>query len=540
MIGAYVADELYGSAEKAYGETIKGKRICVSDCGVVEQQDDTLEEGGTDDFLFMPYSCAVKMARNASINNYTFTIRDLSAATEGKNLIENFLYEKFKNEDLYTVTAMSEMLDSLNSMIAMVSAGLGGIAGISLLVAGVGVMNIMLVSVTERTREIGIRKALGAKRSVIMQQFVIEAAVTSSLGGVIGILLGSIATSTIGALAGLNATPTPMAVIVSFSVSVGIGLLFGYMPASRAAKLNPIDALRVSKEEREHEQKNFETKIVFWRCPAEIMFCFRLCRDVICCLQMPAKVCASHCCGSSTACVCVCDCPQFPSYASDKAVETVYLVTPAHVWWETDTTGKWSSVSKAHEYQVKLYIADSVDRDEDNWRKVDFDDESMEEAECVMTKRTRGNLLRFQRLHWMTFTPTSSWCGPPKVSEQAYVKAGSWVGSPDADYRAAQVIGYTDGKWRNYLEGSRYQLEDGSYLGAGWQRIEASWYLLDDQGYRLTGWQERDGNRYYLGETGQMATDWFVWNDNWYYADKTGAMQTGWVMTEPGEILLYG
>ena len=105
-------------------------------------------------------------------------------------------------------------------------------------------MNIMLVSVTERTREIGIRKALGAKRNVIMQQFVIEAAVTSSLGGVIGILLGSIATSTIGALAGLNATPTPMAVIVSFSVSVGIGLLFGYMPASRAAKLNPIDALR--------------------------------------------------------------------------------------------------------------------------------------------------------------------------------------------------------------------------------------------------------------------------------------------------------
>lgn len=233
VIGAYVADELYGSAEKAYGETIKVNGYAFQIVGVVEQQDDPLEEGGTDDFLFMPYSCAIKMARNASINNYTFTIRDLSAATEGKTLIENFLYEKFKNEDLYTVTAMSEMLDSLNSMIAMVSAGLGGIAGISL-----------LVSVTERTREIGIRKALGAKRSVIMQQFVIEAAVTSSLGGVIGILLGSIATSTIGALAGLTATPPPMAVIVSFSVSVGIGLLFGYMPASRAAKLNPIDALR--------------------------------------------------------------------------------------------------------------------------------------------------------------------------------------------------------------------------------------------------------------------------------------------------------
>lgn len=244
VIGAYVANELYGSAEKAYGETIKVNGYAFKVVGVAEQQETTMEDRGSDDFLWMPYSCAVKIARNANINNYTFAIRELTEASDHKTLIEDYLYEKFKNDDLYTVTAMSEMLDSLNSMIAMVSAGLGGIAGISLLVAGVGVMNIMLVSVTERTREIGIRKALGARRSVVMQQFVIEAAVTSSIGGVIGILLGSLATSAVGALAGLNAMPTPAAVVVSFSVSVGIGLLFGYMPASRAAKLNPIDALR--------------------------------------------------------------------------------------------------------------------------------------------------------------------------------------------------------------------------------------------------------------------------------------------------------
>ena len=245
VIGYYVASELYGSPEKAIDETIKIGGYAYRVVGVVERQDeDDLEDGGTDDFVWLPYSCAVKMARNANINNYTFTIMDLTTASEATALIENFLYETFKDDDLYNVTAMSEMLDSLNSMIAMVSAGLGGIAGISLLVAGVGVMNIMLVSVTERTREIGLRKALGARKSVILQQFVIEAAVQSAMGGIIGIIIGSIATTTVGKLAGLNATPTPMAVIVSFSVSVAIGLFFGYMPARRAASLNPIDALR--------------------------------------------------------------------------------------------------------------------------------------------------------------------------------------------------------------------------------------------------------------------------------------------------------
>ncbi|MCQ2609363.1 MAG: FtsX-like permease family protein, partial [Lachnospiraceae bacterium] len=121
---------------------------------------------------------------------------------------------------------------------------LGGIAGISLLVAGIGVMNIMLVSVTERTREIGIRKALGARQGVIMQQFIIEAAVLSMLGGIIGIILGSIATGSVGMAMDIECRPSLGAVLLSFSVSVMIGLIFGYLPAKRAARLNPIDALR--------------------------------------------------------------------------------------------------------------------------------------------------------------------------------------------------------------------------------------------------------------------------------------------------------
>ncbi|MEY8352258.1 ABC transporter permease [Lachnospiraceae bacterium 54-53] len=245
VVGYYVAWDLYGGVEKAIDQTIKIDGYAFRIVGVISRQDDDeLEEGGSDDVLYLPYSCAAKMSQNANISSFIFATADMDHTSEAKEAIESFLMEIFKDDDLFRITAMSELLDSLNSMISMMSMMLGGIAGISLLVAGVGVMNIMLVSVTERTREIGIRKALGAKKRNIMQQFVIEAAVTSSLGGVVGILVGSGATTIIGTAMGMNATPTPAAVIVSFSVSVGIGLLFGYMPASRAANLNPIDALR--------------------------------------------------------------------------------------------------------------------------------------------------------------------------------------------------------------------------------------------------------------------------------------------------------
>ncbi len=139
---------------------------------------------------------------------------------------------------------MSQMLGEINTQLALMSTIIGAIAGISLLVAGVGVMNIMLVSVTERTREIGIRKALGARKGVILQQFVIEALVTSTLGGSLGIVLGCIASPTIGSFMNISSPANINAVIISFSVSVAIGLIFGYMPAMRAASLNPIDALR--------------------------------------------------------------------------------------------------------------------------------------------------------------------------------------------------------------------------------------------------------------------------------------------------------
>ena len=135
-------------------------------------------------------------------------------------------------------------MDMLDEMTGTLSLVLAGIAGISLLVGGIGIMNIMLVSVTERTREIGIRKSLGARRRDIMSQFVVEAATTSAIGGILGIMFGFVGSFGMGKALSLNATPTFTSVIIAFGVSVTIGIVFGYFPASKASKLNPIDALR--------------------------------------------------------------------------------------------------------------------------------------------------------------------------------------------------------------------------------------------------------------------------------------------------------
>ena len=229
VLGYHTATSLFGSAAQAVGQRILISGYGYTVIGVVERQ---TKEG--------------QNARSGIPSNYIFATVDTKAETTdtATELLKEFLKGIYKSENLYRITAMSSMLDSMNEMIAQMSLLLGGIAGISLLVAGVGVMNIMLVSVTERTREIGIRKALGARPGVILQQFVLEAIVTSVLGGIIGIGLGSGVCSLVSQFVDFDAPPTFSAIAVSFSVSVMIGLIFGYMPARRAASLNPIDALR--------------------------------------------------------------------------------------------------------------------------------------------------------------------------------------------------------------------------------------------------------------------------------------------------------
>jgi len=167
-----------------------------------------------------------------------------TAADQMTTVLRELHRINFKDDDDFTVINQADLIAVFGEITAIFTIVLGSIAGISLVVGGIGIMNIMLVSVTERTREIGLRKAIGAKRSDILSQFLIEAIVISVIGGAIGILLGIIGSLIIGNVADMNTVVTPGAVLLATGFSLAVGIFFGIYPATRAARLSPIDALR--------------------------------------------------------------------------------------------------------------------------------------------------------------------------------------------------------------------------------------------------------------------------------------------------------
>ncbi len=244
VIGSYLAEEGFGDNQSAIGGEVRLNGNAYTVVGVIEVTD---PDGGATSYsdaeILIPYTNATRINGSDMITTYMFSAQE-DMSSWAKALVENELEKIFGDDDSFVVIAMSEMMSVMDSITGTMMTVLVAIAAISLLVGGIGIMNIMLVSVTERTREIGIRKSLGAKGKDIRMQFIIEAATTSALGGVIGIVLGVTLASLAGGLVGITAIPSVTAITVAFSVSVGVGILFGYLPANKAAALNPIDALR--------------------------------------------------------------------------------------------------------------------------------------------------------------------------------------------------------------------------------------------------------------------------------------------------------
>ena len=242
VIGSYIANELFPDGDAVGSHiSISGQKFKV--VGIFTEVASS-EESSEDDMIVIPYTVAQRLSRAGSINTIYVKVTDADDVENTITLLERLLYNLYENEDYYNVTSQEAMLETLSSVTDTLSIILGGIAAISLLVGGIGLMNIMIVSVTERTREIGIRKAVGAKRFDIMLQFLIEALILTVLGGLVGILVGCLAITIIGKIGLVPAVYSAKWMLISFIVSLSIGVLFGLFPAYKAANLNPIEALR--------------------------------------------------------------------------------------------------------------------------------------------------------------------------------------------------------------------------------------------------------------------------------------------------------
>ncbi|HML31899.1 MULTISPECIES: ABC transporter permease [Sporomusa] len=248
VIGATVAANLFENVNPV-GKSIRINNAPFTIIGVLASKGQSAGGQDQDDTVIIPLTTAQeRMMGITHVQSISVQAADSEAVDQVQEGITSLLRARHgiigDQENDFTVRNLASVMETAQETTATITMLLGSIAGISLLVGGIGIMNIMLVSVTERTREIGIRKALGARYSNILMQFLIEAVVIGVVGGAIGIAVGIGASYGISSVAGWNTVITPLPIIISFAFSVGIGLFFGLYPARKAALLNPIDALR--------------------------------------------------------------------------------------------------------------------------------------------------------------------------------------------------------------------------------------------------------------------------------------------------------
>ncbi len=249
VLGWDVPEMLGGNAAAMLGQTIAIRGIPFEIIGVLSRKGSAGSFSNPDEQIIIPLQTArYRIFGTDRLRSITVQVADGVPLEQGMVDFERIIRREHKirpgADNDFQVRNQQEILATQQQATQVFTALLASIAGVSLLVGGIGIMNIMLVSVTERTREIGIRKALGATRSNIQLQFLVEAMVLSFVGGTLGILLGAGAAITLSRLAGWNTYISPMAIFVAFVFSAGVGLFFGILPARRAASLDPIVALR--------------------------------------------------------------------------------------------------------------------------------------------------------------------------------------------------------------------------------------------------------------------------------------------------------
>lgn len=246
LIDKTLIKKLFPSGD-AIGQTLRIGSRTFTVAGVTDESSSVMAamNGGGNGTLMIPYTTAMKLTGNRKITSLEIYLKDATLSDETADEVEQVLERAFNGkDDSYRVINMESLLDAMDRVLDMMTTLLAGIAAISLLVGGIGIMNMMLVSVTERTTEIGLRKALGAEPYQIQAQFLIESFLLSFCGGILGLAFGELLVLIFSAYADISASITLSSAILGLSFSGAIGILFGWAPARKASNLNPIDALR--------------------------------------------------------------------------------------------------------------------------------------------------------------------------------------------------------------------------------------------------------------------------------------------------------